>query len=102
NVDVIDRLIIAREEAISLLKFHLGRSRQISMRKGRHHKLSPKFYGPYQVIARIVDEDVVIRDKPQAVLEIKKVNQGEEEANFHGILKDKNCSKREALIQFNL
>ncbi|GJX50047.1 ty3-gypsy retrotransposon protein [Tanacetum coccineum] len=86
NVDVIDRSIIVREEAISFLKFHLGRSRKISMRKGRHYKLSPKLYGPYQVIARIalpkVDEDVVISDKPQAVLEIKKVNQGEEEAKY--------------------
>nr|GEV82965.1 hypothetical protein [Tanacetum cinerariifolium] len=27
--------------------------RQISLRKGKHHKLSPKFYGPYQIIARI-------------------------------------------------
>ncbi|GJS75913.1 hypothetical protein Tco_0725794 [Tanacetum coccineum] len=83
NVDVVDRSMSAREEAISLLKFHLGRSlvrmknmadkkrserefvlndwvyvklqpyRQISLRKGKHHKLSPKFYGPYQVIARI-------------------------------------------------
>nr|GEV30893.1 retrotransposable element Tf2 [Tanacetum cinerariifolium] len=73
----------AREEAISLLKFHLERSQvkmknmadkkrserefelndwvyvklqpymQISIRNDRHHKLSPKFYGPYQIIARI-------------------------------------------------
>ncbi|GKA89494.1 reverse transcriptase [Tanacetum coccineum] len=83
NVDVVDRSTSAREEAISLLKFHLGRSevrmknmadkkmserefilddwvyvklqpyRQISLRKRKHHKLSPKFYGPYQIIARI-------------------------------------------------
>nr|GEU61710.1 reverse transcriptase [Tanacetum cinerariifolium] len=142
----------AREEAISLLRFHLGRSqvrmkniadkkrserefelndwvyvklqpyRKISMRKGRHHKLSPKFHGSYQAIARVgkvayrlhmptnsqihlvfhvsqlkahkgdnpntqqalpeVDEDAMISDKPQAVLERKKVKKGEEEAEY--------------------
>ncbi|GKG15285.1 hypothetical protein Tco_0354885, partial [Tanacetum coccineum] len=81
-MDVVDRSMSVREEAIALLNFHLGRSqvrmknmakkkrnkrefevnawvyvklkpyRQISMRKGRHHKLSPKFYGPYQVTAK--------------------------------------------------
>ncbi|GKA27554.1 retrotransposon-related protein [Tanacetum coccineum] len=112
NTDVVDRSMIVREEAIALLKFHLGR--QISMRKVRHHKLSPKFYGPYQVTAKVedypnsqqalpeVDEDVVISDKPQAVLEGKTVKKGSEEADFHGILEDKNYSKRKALIEFNL
>nr|GEW12699.1 hypothetical protein [Tanacetum cinerariifolium] len=166
------RSMTAREEAILLLKFHLGRSyvrmknmadkkrsemefelnqwvyvklqpcRKISTRKGIHHKFSPKFYGPYQVIARIgkvpyrlnlpanshihpvfhvsqlkahkadnpntqqalpkVYEDAMISDKPQAVLKRKKIKKGEEEVDFHGILEDKNCLKREALIQFNL
>ncbi|GJZ81619.1 hypothetical protein Tco_0646613 [Tanacetum coccineum] len=27
--------------------------KKISMRKGRHHKLSPKFYGPYRIITRV-------------------------------------------------
>ncbi|GKC14938.1 retrotransposable element Tf2, partial [Tanacetum coccineum] len=83
NVDVVDRSMTARKYVISLLKFHLERShvrmknmankkrserefelsdwvyvklqpyRKISMRKGRRYKLSPKFYGPYQIIARI-------------------------------------------------
>ncbi|GJR18073.1 hypothetical protein Tco_0966600 [Tanacetum coccineum] len=83
NEDVVDRSLIVREEAISLLKFHLQRAqvrmknmankkrinwefelndwvyvklrlyRKNSMRKNKHHKLSPKFYGPYQVIARV-------------------------------------------------
>ncbi|GKB67183.1 reverse transcriptase [Tanacetum coccineum] len=95
---------------------------QISMRKGKHHKLSPKFYGPNQIISRIgkvayslnmpansqihlvfhvsqlkahkgdnpntqqalpeVDEDVVIIDKPLAVLERNKVKKGEKEAVY--------------------
>ncbi|GJW00126.1 retrotransposon-related protein [Tanacetum coccineum] len=42
NVDVVDRFM-------SNYKPY----RQISIRKGKHHKLSPKFYGPYKVIAKI-------------------------------------------------
>ncbi|GJW98165.1 hypothetical protein Tco_0179973 [Tanacetum coccineum] len=152
NVDVVDRSMTAKEEAISLLKFHLVRSqvrienmadkkrsdkefelndwvyvklqpyRKSLIRKGRHHKLSPKFYGLYQIIARIgkvayrlnllansqihpvfhvsqikahkgdnlntqqalpeVDEDVVTSDKPQSVLDMKRVKKGEEEAEY--------------------
>ncbi|GJZ64749.1 retrotransposable element Tf2 [Tanacetum coccineum] len=126
NVDVVDRSLTAREEAISLLKFHLQRAqvrmknmvdkkrsdtkfelndwvyvklqpyKQISMRKGKHHKLSPKFYGAYQIIARAhkgdnlntektlskVDDDVVISDKPQAALERKKVKKRDLKAEY--------------------
>ncbi|GKA38695.1 hypothetical protein Tco_0731246, partial [Tanacetum coccineum] len=113
NVDVVGRSLTIREEAISLLKFHLQKAQvrmknmtdkkrsdmefelndwvyvklqpymQISMRKGKDHTLSVKFYGPYQIIARVeVDDDVVISDKPQAVLERKKVKKGVLEAEY--------------------
>ncbi|GKC26208.1 glutathione S-transferase T3-like protein [Tanacetum coccineum] len=123
-VDRLSKLLTAREEAISLLKFHLQRAqvrmknmvdkkrsdtkfelndwvyvklqpyKQISMRKGKHHKLSPKFYGAYQIIAEIwdnlntekalskVDDDAVISDKPQAALERKKVKKRDLKAEY--------------------
>lgn len=79
----IDRSLIAREEAIKLLKFHLLRAqnrmsqqankhrtntqfaigdyvflrlqpyRQFTLGKQAFHKLNPKFYGPYKVTDRI-------------------------------------------------
>ncbi|GJZ58344.1 putative mitochondrial protein [Tanacetum coccineum] len=107
NVDVVDRSMTAREEAIALLK---------------HHKLSPKFYGPYQVTAKVgkvayrlslpassqihlvfhesqlkahkgdcpnsqqalleVNKDALISDKPQAVLERKTIKKGPEETGY--------------------
>ncbi|GKC59570.1 putative mitochondrial protein [Tanacetum coccineum] len=124
NVDVMDRSMLAREEAISLLNFHLERSqlrmknmadkkrsergfvlndcvyvklqpyRKISLGNGKHHKLSPKFYGPYQIIARIgdlpttqqalpeVEEDYVISDKPKVMLGRKKVKTGAQDAEY--------------------
>ncbi|XP_071740033.1 uncharacterized protein [Rutidosis leptorrhynchoides] len=82
-VDEVDRSLVAREEAISVLKFHLKRAqdhmkifadrnridkefmvdqwvyvkfqpyRQITIRGGKHHKLSPKFYGPFKILKRV-------------------------------------------------
>lgn len=79
----VDRSLLAREEAIKLLKFHLMRAqnrqtqqankhrsdrnfsvgdyvflklqpyRQYSLRNQAFHKLNPKYYGPYRVIDRI-------------------------------------------------
>ncbi|PNX71154.1 Ty3/gypsy retrotransposon protein [Trifolium pratense] len=79
----VDRYLMAREEAIKLLKFHLLRAqnrmtqqankhmsdrvfairdyvylklqpyRQLSMKSHGVHKLLPKFYDPYQVVDRI-------------------------------------------------
>ena len=82
-VEAVDRSLTAREAAILLLKFHLKRAqdrmkvmadqrrterefniddwvllklqpyRQATLRKHKHHKLSPKYYGPFKVVAKI-------------------------------------------------
>ncbi|GJX99564.1 ty3-gypsy retrotransposon protein [Tanacetum coccineum] len=83
RVEEVDRTLQAREEAIKVLKFHLKRSqdrmrnqankhrtdrqfevddwvylklqphKQVSIRQGQQHKLSPKYYGPFKVAERI-------------------------------------------------
>nr|GEZ72234.1 putative mitochondrial protein [Tanacetum cinerariifolium] len=83
RVEEVDRTLQAREEAIKVLKFHLKRSqdrmrnqankhrtdiqfevgdwvylklqphRQVSIRHGQQHKISPKYYGPFKVAERI-------------------------------------------------
>nr|GEZ63242.1 retrotransposable element Tf2 [Tanacetum cinerariifolium] len=82
-VDRLNRTLTAREEVIQVLKFHLRRAqdrmkaiadksmtdrqyevnnwvylklqtyRQVTVRQGLYHKISSKFYGPFQVIERI-------------------------------------------------
>ncbi|GJR90561.1 retrotransposable element Tf2 [Tanacetum coccineum] len=83
KVETVDRTLQAREEMVNLLKFHLKRSqdrmknqankhrtdrqfevgdwvylklqphRQVSIRQGHQHKLSPKYYGPFRIEERI-------------------------------------------------
>lgn len=79
----VDRSLIAREAAVKLLKFHLQRAqdrmkamadkhrsdrvfdiddwvllklqpyRQTTLRQYKHHKLAPKYYGPFKIVAKI-------------------------------------------------
>ncbi|GJU07031.1 putative mitochondrial protein [Tanacetum coccineum] len=51
KIDAVDRTILAREEAIKMLKFHL--QRQVTIRMGKQNKFSQKFYGPFEVSAKI-------------------------------------------------
>nr|GEZ59810.1 retrotransposable element Tf2 [Tanacetum cinerariifolium] len=83
RVKLVDMSLTAREEAIEVCKFHLKRAhdmmksqakkhktfreyvvgdwvylklkphKQVTIRKGKQHKLYPKYYGPFQVVARV-------------------------------------------------
>ncbi|XP_071714137.1 uncharacterized protein [Rutidosis leptorrhynchoides] len=63
-VDTVDRTLLAREQAIALLKYHLQRAqarmkhyadakRQSTLRGSHYHKLSPKYFGPFLFLAKI-------------------------------------------------
>ncbi|GJY25338.1 retrotransposable element Tf2 [Tanacetum coccineum] len=81
--EAVERTLVAREVAIDVLKFHLERAqnrmksfadkgrtdgkfkigmwvylklqphRQVSIRKGQQHKLSPKYYGPFKICGKV-------------------------------------------------
>ncbi|GJV70217.1 hypothetical protein Tco_1485726 [Tanacetum coccineum] len=59
KVDDVDKTLVAREEAIKMLKFYLLRAQNRMKQqadKGRHHKynkFSPRYYGPSEVIGQI-------------------------------------------------
>ncbi|GJT91570.1 retrotransposon-related protein [Tanacetum coccineum] len=83
KVEAVDRSLLARENVIKMLKFHLQRSqnrmkqqadksrterqfevgdmvflklqphRQVTIRQGKQHKFSQKFYGPFEIIAKV-------------------------------------------------
>ncbi|GKC65754.1 retrotransposable element Tf2 [Tanacetum coccineum] len=83
KVDSVDRSLIAREQAIEVMKFHLSRAqnrmkqqvdknrskrdfevgswvllklqphRQVSIRQGKQNKFSSKYFGPFQVLAKV-------------------------------------------------
>ncbi|GJV43665.1 hypothetical protein Tco_1428201 [Tanacetum coccineum] len=81
-VKAVDTSLVARESIIQLLKFHIKRAqdkmkslanksrserdfeletwayllqpyRQVTIRQGKHHKLSPKYFGPFKIIQKI-------------------------------------------------
>ncbi|GJT27667.1 reverse transcriptase [Tanacetum coccineum] len=52
KVDVVDGTLEAREQAIQMLKFHLAR--QVTVRQGKQNKFSPKSFGLFKVLERIV------------------------------------------------
>lgn len=83
KVNVVDRTLASREQAIQLLKFHLAKAqnimkqqsdkgiservfeegdmvflklqphRQVSIRQGRQNKFLPKYFGPFKVIGKV-------------------------------------------------
>ncbi|GKD84951.1 hypothetical protein Tco_1356105 [Tanacetum coccineum] len=102
RVDAVDRLLEAKEKVVELLKFHLERAqnrmkqqternrsertlkvgdwmwlklqphKQVSIRKGKENKFSPKYFSPFEVISQHkVGELVDLELNPVAVLEFK-------------------------------
>ncbi|GJY18603.1 putative mitochondrial protein [Tanacetum coccineum] len=124
KVESVDISLKTREEAVDVYKFHLKRDhdrmksqadkhrtdrefvvgdwvylklqphRQVTIRKGKQHKLSPKYYGPFQIVARVgqlkkckgvvtqggslptFNAQGVIRVEPLAILERRMCKRG--------------------------
>ncbi|GJS85662.1 retrotransposable element Tf2 [Tanacetum coccineum] len=56
RVELVDKTLYAREKAIQIFDWvylKLQPYRQVTLRKGKQHKLSSKFYGLFQVIAKV-------------------------------------------------
>ncbi|XP_071714184.1 uncharacterized protein [Rutidosis leptorrhynchoides] len=49
NVEAIDRSLTAREEVYVKLQPR----RQVTLRRGKQHKLSPKYSGPFEILERV-------------------------------------------------
>ncbi|GJS12231.1 retrotransposable element Tf2 [Tanacetum coccineum] len=94
RVDIVDRALTAREDVIQALRFHLKRThdrmkaqankhrsdrefivgdwvylklqphRQVSMRMGKYNKLTPYYYGPFQ-LKKCKGQHVVVGTLPQ-------------------------------------
>ncbi|GJS29298.1 gypsy/ty3 retroelement polyprotein [Tanacetum coccineum] len=105
----VDRFLVARETVIQLLKFYLLRAqdrkkamadrkrnervfgiddlvllklqpyRQSTLRQHKHHKLAPKYYGPFKVIARIGEVayklDLPVSSQIHPVFHVSQLNQ---------------------------
>ncbi|GKA26308.1 retrotransposable element Tf2, partial [Tanacetum coccineum] len=61
EVEVVDRTLKAREEAINILQFHL--KRKIFIRQGKQNKFSLKYYGPFEVCSYIVPPLAILARK---------------------------------------
>ncbi|GJW75785.1 retrotransposable element Tf2 [Tanacetum coccineum] len=77
KVDAVDMTLLAREKAIQVLKFHL--QRQVTIRMGKQNTFSQKFYGPFEVSAKVGQAAYKLKLPTQAqihnvfhVLQLKK------------------------------
>ncbi|GJY50382.1 hypothetical protein Tco_0441229 [Tanacetum coccineum] len=104
-VEAVDRSLTARESVIALMKFHIKRShdrikslddkhrsdrdfeeeawvylklqpyRQATIRQGKQHKLSPKYFGPF-LVEKKISSDGLITEEPFAILDRRMTRKG--------------------------
>ncbi|GJY56325.1 retrotransposon-related protein [Tanacetum coccineum] len=93
-VEMVDRSLQARERAIDMLKFHIKRAHdrmkkyadlkriQVNLAKESQNKLSPKYYGPFMITAKVgvmayrLDKGGLLALEPELILDrrIGKLN----------------------------